>query len=361
MSTSLRYLFGSISDRLTLAEPFLEGVSMSSQLNDWGTFRGTIRLDTTGVDNEDVVNATVPGKSWVVAERDGTVVWDGIVWSSTYESQGKTFQITARETEAYPGKITMPDYSFSGDPKNAMRNLWSTMQSLPNCNLGVDIPGTFTTVTTVDISTLASDRKYFFDRMTAVADGEGTGFDWKIRTTKDGDTYRRVLTIGTPLLGATDASNMSFEYPGNILNYWRTDGITNAGTHLFLQGSGDGSDALVATATQQTMLNNGFPRYDLVLSRKDIDNLTLLQSMATQLGTQRRPPLSTIKVVVKGDLDPLFGSYGLGDMATLAIRDPRHPNGFQADVRLIAWEYQPEDSQTIEQATLVFEGDELND
>lgn len=358
--SGIRYVFGRLSDRSVLAELSLEGVSMSSLLNDWGTFRATVRLDATGVDNLDVINATVPGGCFLVAERDEKVLWDGIVWSRTYDSLGKDLQLTARETEGYASKRIAADYSFSGDPRNAMRDLWTVLQSDPYSNLGVNVPAAFTSMSTVDLALLQTDFKYYLDVMTALSDGE-EGFDWKIVTTKDGYNYRRELKIGSPNLGTTDASGMSFEYPGNIFNYWKTDGLSDAGTHMFVLGDGDGSEVLVGTYVATDMLASGFNRFDVTYPRKDIDNLQLVQSFADQLGPQRRPPLSSIKIQVKGDVDPSFGSYGLGDRATVAIMDARHPEGIQTTARIVAWNYTPQSDDSADEVQLVFEGDELND
>jgi len=358
--SGIRYVFGRLSDRTVLAELALSGVSMSSMLNDWGTFRGTVRLDATGVDNLDVINATVPGGCFMVAERDDVVLWDGIVWSRTYDSLGKDLQLTCRETESYPDKVFMGDYSISADPRNIMRDLWTTLQAQTYCNLGINIPDAFMALTTVDLSTLTTDFKTYLTTMQALADGV-EGFDWKIRTTKDGYNYRRVLTIGSPYLGTPDPSGMSFEYPGNIFNYWKTDGITNAGTHMFVLGDGDGSDIIVGTYVAQDLLDSGFNRYDASYPRKDIDNPDLVQSFADQIGPRRRPPFTSLKVQVKGDAEPVFGSYSLGDSCTVAIMDARHPEGFQTPARLVAWSYTPQSDDSSDEVQLVFEGDELND
>jgi hypothetical protein len=358
--SGIRYVFGRLSDRTVLAELTLEGVSMSSMLNDWGTFRATVRLDATGADNLDVINATVPGACFMVAERDDVVLWDGIVWSRTYDSLGKDLQLTCRQYEAYADKVFMGDYAISADPRNIMRDLWTTLQAQTYCNLGINIPSAFLAASTVDLSTLATDKKTYLTNMQALADGV-EGFDWKIVTTKDGYNYRRELHIGSPALGTSDPSGMSFEYPGNIFNYWKTDGITNAGTHMFVLGDGDGSDIIVGTYVAQDLLDSGFNRFDVSYPRKDMDNPDLVQSFADQIGPQRRPPFTSLKVQVKGDLEPIFGSYGLGDSCTVAIMDARHPLGFQSVARLVAWNYTPQSDESSDEVQLVFEGDELND
>jgi hypothetical protein len=358
--SGIRYVFGRLSDRTVLAELALEGVSMSSMLNDWGTFRATVRLDATGVDNHDVVNATVPGECFMTAERDDVVLWDGIVWSRTYDSLAKDLQLTCRESEAYADKVFMGDYNISADPRNIMRDLWNTLQAQTYCNLGINVPSAFMALTSVDLSTLTTDYKTYLTNMQALADGV-EGFDWKITATKAGYNYRRDLRIGSPNLGTADPSGMSFEYPGNIFNYWKTDGMTNAGTHMYVLGDGNGSDIIVGTYVATDLLASGFNRFDVSYPRKDIDNAYLVQSFANQIGPRRRPPFTSIKIQVKGNTAPVFGSYGLGDSCTVAILDARHPEGFQTPARLVAWSYTPQSDDSSDEVQLVFEGDELND
>jgi len=64
--------------------------------------------------------------------------------------------------------------------------------------------------------------------------------------------------------------------------------------------------------------------------------------------------------VLKADIEPVFGSYGLGDTATLSIVDARHPAGLTTTARIIAFSYVPQSDESIDKVELVFEGDQLN-
>ena len=360
-----RYLFGDLASGDVIAEVPLTSVSMERQLNDWSVMRMTTRLDDSGMTNQDIVDATTPGKSFVVCELDDTPIWDGIVWTRVYDSLGKDMNLTARTYEAYAERNFVDvDLGWSQiEQRNIMIDLWNFLQQTSERNIGITTPSSyFDTVVPRDLTIMASEYKNFFDAMSSIADGDN-GFDWTITTTRDANTgeYIRTLRIGYPVLGTTDAAGLAFDYPGQILNYWRTDGMSNAGTHLTVLGSGEGDAMIRAQSIQSDMITNGFKRYDLTISRKDISDPALATALAVQLGTQRRPPLSTIKVMLKGNLEPVFGSYGLGDSATLSIMDARHPEGLQITSRIVAWSYRPESDDSIEEAQLVFVGDDLND
>lgn len=360
--TSIKYLFGDLDTRQIIAELPLTSVSMDNKLNDWGILRGTIHYDTSGVSNADIVAATTPGRTFLVVEREDTPIWDGIVWTSVYDSQSKSQNMTARTYEAYADAQVI-DVNFTRDTieqRNIFRDLWLALQSTDVRNIGINVPDVFTTLLTRSIEIKASEYKTYFSAMSGIADGND-GFDWTIATIKQNNQYVRSLRIGYPFLGATDVAGLSFDYPGNITNYWKTSGMSNAGTNLFLLGAGEGDEMKVGTAVQSDLLTTGFKRYDLVLPRKDIEDQTRLTSLAQQLGTVRRPPLVVLKVFLKADLDPIFGSYGLGDVATVSIVDPRHPDGLTTTARIVAWSYSPQSDESVEEAGLIFEGDELND
>lgn len=359
--TPVRYLFGNLDTREIIAELPLTSVSMESRLNDWGTFRGTLRFDTTGINNSDIVAATTPGRSFLICERGDTPIWDGIVWTSVYDSQAKDLNITARSYEGYADRQLIGDFSRTDiEQRNIFRDLWIDLQSTTSRNISINVPSAFSDVILRSVDVMASEYKTYLQIMSSISDGVD-GFDWTISTIKQNNQYVRSLRIGYPVLGTTDAAGLSFDYPGNVTNYWKTSGISNAGTNLYLLGAGEGTEMKVGTAIQTDLLANGFKRYDLVLSRKDIDDQDQIDSMATQLGIVRRPPISVLKIFLKADLDPVYGSYGLGDTATVSIIDPRHPDGFTTSARIVAMTYRPQSDDTVEQAELIFEGDDLNE
>lgn len=357
-----RYLFGDLASNTVIAEIPLQSVSMDRQLNDFGIFRATTYLDQSGISNADAILATTPGKCFVVCELDDVPVWDGIVWTRTYDSQGKDLQLTARTYEGYFEKrIISTDFTRTNtEQRQIVADLINDLQNTAFSAIGLDVPSGFTTTVTRDLTVLASDYKNYLEVISGITDGVD-GFDWTIDTTRNASgQYVRTVRFGYPTLGAPDTQALSFDYPGQVTNYWQTDGMTNAATNLFLLGAGEGSAMLVGTDEQDDLLAGGFKRYDLVISRKDITDIFSLVSMAFQLGTQRRPPYTTIKFNTKADLDPVFGSYGLGDACTISIIDPRHPEGFSRTARIIGWTYRPASDDGTSEAELVFEGDDLN-
>ena len=217
-----RYFFGTLLTEQVLDEIPLYGVYMNMQLNIGGQFQGTFQLDQTGKQNSDLVGACTPGKTWIAVERNGVCVWHGYIGTRVYSAQSKTMQIFAHSFEYYPSKrLITSDMTFASiEQRNIFRSLWTTLQSETNSNMNVNVPSSFDTVVTKDLTVLESDFKYYHEVMTSIADAVD-GFDWYISVTKDGTLYRKDLLIGYPILGTSSGTaNVVFEYPGNITQYY---------------------------------------------------------------------------------------------------------------------------------------------
>lgn len=355
--TSMTYVFGDLLAGTIIAEIPLYGVSILEKFGG-GELRGTFQLDQTNRHNEVLVAATIPGRCFVVAERDAIPIFAGYVQTRTYQSQAKSTQLFCRGFAAYPERrFIRSDINYINvDQMTIFRDLWNLMQTDPD-SVRVDIFSAFTTGVNLDLKVLASEFKSYGQIFEQLADGD-TGFDWRIDTTRAGGTYVHSLRAGYPVLGSTDASRIVFEYPGNILNYWKNETLSEAGTYVYTIGAGEGSSMLTATVAHFDLLNNGFPRYDVEISRKDVTSQTVLNALGRQEGAKHKVPLPSFTVEVKADKDPTFGTYTLGDACRLVINDPMHPNIFQKDTRLVGWDYRPPSSDSTEEARLMFEGDE---
>ena len=232
------------------------------------------------------------------------------------------------------------------------------MQSDTGSNLNIAVPGAFTDAVLKTVEVLATDYKKYDNVMTSLADADD-GFDWFIRITKDGTLYQKELAIGYPTIGTNPFQGMVvLEYPGNIVQYYMTEPMSESGTNIFIFGEGEGSSMVVGLFEQTDMIASGHPRWDFSLSRKDMDSQEAVSGFAAQQGAVRKPPLPVIKLNTKANLEPEFGAFGLGDTCGIVIKDPRFPgNGIDLRKRLIKWELRPQSSDSVEEASYVFDGD----
>jgi hypothetical protein len=359
--TDYRYVFSSLRDEQVIEEISLYGVFMDLELNVGGQFNGTFNLDQTGKLNSALLDATIPGRTSVTVERNGNAIWTGIIWSRTYQSQSKSMQLFAQSFENYPQyQVIETDFSRTDmDQRNVFRDLWTHMQAVNGRNLNILVPPAFSpNVIEKDIDILASDYRFYFEVMKSLADG-ADGFDWYIGVSKQGNLYIKSLLIGYPTLGVPATPFMTvFEYPGCITNYYNTESMAEAGTNIFAIGSGEGSTMLNSNLEQTTMISQGWPRFDKVVSMKDIDDINLFNDLAQQEFINRRPPMEVTKITTKADKKPEFGSWSLGDTVKLVIKDPRFPGSLQKNVRIVKWELHPQQSEGTEEVNIIFQGDE---
>lgn len=360
--TEYRYIFGSLRAERVLAEIPLYGVNMNMEMNVGGDFQGTFELDMTGYSNRDLMDATEPGRCWVACERNGTCIWHGYIWTRTYSAQSKSMQLFAQSFEKYPEKRRiLQDLSYTNvEQRNIFIDMWRLMMQANGSDINVILPimNSFATVVPKTVDVLFSDNRYYNEVMSAIADA-GNGFDWYIDPIKVGMLYQKNLLIGYPTLGVNPGpGGVVFEYPGNMTQYYYTEAMADAGTNVFVVGSGEGDTQILGVQEDTNLINSGFVRWDVNVSRTDVDDQATINSIAIQEIQRRRPPMPVIKVQVKTNLEPVFGSYNLGDICTIRIQDARFPSpGLNVQKRLLRWELTPQSSDNSEEAMLIFDGD----
>lgn len=355
----VRYVFGNLMTGEILEEIPLQGVVLNDSL-EGGDFQGTCGLDQSGRRNEDIVAATIPGRCYLVVERAGSPVWCGIVWSRTYQSQAKSMQIFAKTMNQYASRrnILVALEYIDIEQRNIFRDLWLQMTADPNTPPFV-IPGSYSETTAIkSLSVEASELKRYgtaMDELAATTDG----FEWRVSVVRASGAYNFVVTAGSPQLGMPlGSTSVVFEYPGNILNYWKNDTIGTSGTHILGVGSGEGDTMPVVEVIHSDLLAGGFPRYDYDIAFKDISDLDQLETLTTNQATLRKAPMPVYTVEMSASATPDFSEWGLGDGCKLVLKDPMHPDGSVYSTRIKKYEYRPPSGEGVEEVRLTFEGDE---
>lgn len=356
---SLTYLFGDLLTGQVMEEIALYGVTLSLNM-DGGELRGTFQYDQSGKDNQSLNDATQPGRCFVVAEREGIPVWGGIVWTRTYQSQAKIEQLFCRTFDAYTDRRII-DFDFSAvdvEQTTLFLNLYATLQADLNA-FQIELPSPISTGVTQTLEVKGAEYKTYRQVLDSISDTD-VGFDWTIDTLRDGGSYRRVMRLGFPYLGAPLAvTSPVFDYPGNITNYYQNESMAEAGTNIYGIGAGEGETMIVSTVVHGDLLNNGFPRYDNDFSMKDIASQEILDAQTAIKANILKPPMPIITAELKADQDPEFGSYSLGDACTIVFDDPKHPQRFVKPTRILGWDYTPQSDDSEEKVSLTFEGDDL--
>ena len=357
MATQYRYLFADLLTNSILAELPLTAVQFSQQLNSAGTFSATLQLSGINAASLNVANATIPARTAIYVDRDGTLVWGGVLWSRTYDSKTQTITLNAREFESYfeRRRITTDTVFFGTDQLTAVQTIVNNAQAATNGNIGIGV-GSETSGVTIVRTFYGYEYKTV---MSAIQDlsKSSTGFDFNIQVYYDSNgNPAKLLRLGYPRYGrkysATSPSVPVFELPGNMVEYtWPEDGSI-AANYLYALGAGSNPGRLINTAYDGTKIAAGWPLLEEQANYGDVSDPTLLANLATaQVAVVSYPP-TTIKITVPPTLDPIFGSYDVGDDARIRILDDRFTSQLDAVYRIVGFGIQVGESNQPELVTI---------
>jgi len=322
------YYFGNlVAGTISAALP-CKDVTYTQQLNTPGSFSASLNVSDPGVANMDPITWTAPGKTALWIDRNGVLVWGGIIWGRTYDSTKYQIAISGSTFDSY-GQRRYIDYDnvvTSTEQLTVAANLWNTMQTKAHGNINCPAVVTTPSGVTINAQWLTTDRKRVIDAIKDLTNS-ATGFDYAVQVAWTSNlTTSQTMVFGYPNLGRIQSTNqLLFQYPGNIISYTLSeDGASVANTNLAF-GAGSGATALVATALNTSSLTNGYPVLEGGTSYKDITDPTQLQNFANADMYLYTNPPQQVTALVRGDLDPIIGSYNLGDYVMLQISDYRFP------------------------------------
>lgn len=352
------YYFHDLLTNQQIDDVPLYGVGFDRKLSGVGTFTGTCRLDDERKTPQGILDATIPDRTALYVDRNGALVWGGIVWTRTWQEQGKDLQLYAEtfESFAYKQIIKTTSVYTSVDPMNIMRSIWTNIQADPRANIGMVIPGAFTTTKPVSKTYNGYEYTKAGEAIDALASAD-TGFDFYVQVAYNSSNVpTKTLVIGRPLGALQSNTGLAFQYPGSVTNFWYPESGGDAVTTLYGIGKGDGVAAFQTTASSADLLGAGYPLLADVVSFKDAETQALLDSLVKAEAQRRRPPIIVPTFEVDPTQEPQFGGYGLGDYAIFDITSDRFPSGIVSTFRIIGWRVSPSSSDQVDSVSLVLEG-----
>lgn len=352
MATQYRYLFADLRTNDILAELPLTGVTFTQVLNSPGSFSGRILGSDVQETGYDITGSTEPARTAIYVDRDGVLIWGGIIWLRTWDSVGQTFTFTAREFLSYFERRRITDTLVyeEQDQLFIAQDLITLAQGVAGGDIGLVVPN--------NVSGVLVNRVYFdyeFKDVTgAIKDlsNQQDGFDVNVDVAYDAFLEpRKYLRTDYPQRGIQYVSSnpdaLVFEFPGNIVQYeWPDDGAQTANT---MYGIGPNSNEAKIRATAVSPINqiaNGWPLLEDTVSYTDQYDPDLLYQQTLGEVTARQIPVVTPKIVVPAYASPVLGSYKTGDECLLRITDDRFPNdgsgfGLAQVYRIVAISVEP--------------------
>lgn len=348
MTTTYRYLFANLLTNEIVGELPLTGVSFTQQLNQAGTLTGHLLISGMTTAQFNVDASTIPGKTCLYVDRNGELIWGGVIWLRTYNSAEQVLSITAREFESYfeRRRVSTTTAFANTDQLVIARDLIDNAQAVANGDIGV--------ITGAETSGVLVDRVYYDYELKTVYSAiqdlsrQEDGFDFNINVSYDPITEEpiKTLILGYPRTGTVydinDPEAFTFIFPaGNIVEYeYPEDGAIAANT-IWALGAGSNEGKLLAVAQDSSKLSDGWALLEDQANYSDVTDGTVLSELAIgQVQAVSYPP-TTIKVVVPAYVSPALGEYGIGDDARLIITDERFPNTLDEVYRIVGLSVQP--------------------
>jgi hypothetical protein len=340
-----------------IAELPLTGLSYSKTLSGAGEASGTLYLPPpNSVANRTLAadwnNAVDECRRQLVIERDGVVVWSGIVWASPYNDADQTRSIKCGEDWSYFRKLTMPyTYTFSSTPQmDIADSIMYLAQFYSPANVGVSVVKNLAS----GYTDIERDRTYSRNELKTVADaieqlaGVSNGFEFGIDSSwSSTGTLQKVLNLHYPRRGRSyNETGHVFELGRNIVSFtWPSDG-TRTHNRVWAQGQGEGDSQLSGIAVDSSQiqpLSSGGPGYPLleeVYSAGDISMQSTINAIAAARVQYTSTPVTLPELTVRADMDPGLGSYICGDACRVIITpntSPRFPDGLDTYYRIVGY------------------------
>ena len=351
MATTYRYLFVDLLTNTIIGELPLTGVAFTQQLNQAGTFQGHLLLSGINTDKFNVDLSTIPAHCGLYVDRDGILVWGGVIWGRQYNSTEQTLTFQAREWISYfeRRRITQTT-EFSGvDQLVVAKTLIEDAQAKPYGDIGVTYNSEGQTTSGVLI-----DRVYYYYELKNVFQAiqdlsrQSDGFDFHIDIAYDPITLLPIKSFNTyyPRSGLVytvgDPAVPVFNFPaGNIVEYeYPEDGSTAANT-IYAVGAGSNEGKIISSAQHPTIFTEGWALLEDQVTYSDVTDQTVLDNLAMGAVNAFVLPPITMKVIVPAYVDPVFGTYEVGDDARIMITDSRFPNGLDAIYRIVGASVEP--------------------
>lgn len=332
MATQYRYLFADLRTNDILAELPLTRVNFTQVLNSSGSFSGTILGSDARELGYDITASTEPARTAIYVDRDGVLIWGGVIWLRTWDSDTQHFTFQAREFMSYFERRRITDtYVYEDqDQLFVAQDLIDIAQSVTGGDIGVVVPNNTSGVLVTRVY-FDYERKDFAGAIKDLSNQQD-GFDVNIDVAYDSLLEpRKYLRTDYPQRGITyNASNpdaLVFEFPGNIVTYeWPDDGAQVANT-MYGIGPNSNEAKLLATAVSPTdQIAAGWPLLEDSVSYTDQYDPDLLYQQTLGEVTARQVSVVTPKIVVPAYAEPVLGSYKTGDECLLRITDDRFPN-----------------------------------
>lgn len=360
-----KFLAYDLVTRSKLADLPLTDVEYGEVLNGAGPFNATLNVGDLGTAKAVTAaiiyeSASRPRRTALFIEREGQIVWGGIVWRRAYVASEQAFRLEGSQYWSifHHRLITDTKTWIQQDQTSAIVNqLITYAQSKTGAALNV-------TQLTPASGVLRDDTHWYYENkivgqvIEQMTDND-RGFDFALLCAYDGSgaITTRFETYYPSRGRKASATSQVFEYGKNVIDFaWPEDGWASANS-IRVVGAGEAESMLRATRTDTGQLGS-YPLLESSLVYKDV-------SVQATLNDKARARLSVLKndivqpgIFVRGGGDPPLGAYIPGDEVRFRVpvsaKDPRFPEGFEGIYRIAGISVRVPDDHSEEVVGLTF-------
>lgn len=414
-----RYLLTDLVTQQIIGEIQFVGVQWSLELNGAGSFDGSININDARLEAtlgtfganyySGLLNATQPARTGLYVERNGALVWGGIIWTRTWDSQAQQLSVSARTFESYldhrivksrdassaPGAdvLAYDDTTdqfqvlvgpqVAGTGGGVITNMIAVTNDIgltinTGAASGVTIPGQLV-IFDYEQKMVSQVVQDLATQTTAISETTGqtynVGFDWAINVYYD-SSYNIVRSFDMyyPARGKRDLSDTTLpllEFPGSVISYnWPEDG-TSVITTIFGIGAGSADGQYVSVRGPSVYNVGGYPTLEAVESFTYMPDPSAVDMLTQARADARAEPVVTPSFAwlpAYADVDdlpivrvgsstlptttgPAIGEFEIGDIFRIRLNDAYFYGGAEKYLRLIKYVVNVGDSNNAEMVT----------
>lgn len=327
--------------------PLQPSGGLTRLLCDVGT--GTLSLPVTDLATPRDWRAwTNPARSLIVAERDGVIVWGGIVWKRR-QTEGPLVDLACSTVESYLSRRYV-DYQvgiFENTDQAVILSALIEHANVSGIGLQVDAP-----TTGVPREWTNYDRYHDVQIRDAIDDmvSANHGIEWTVDLEWNADRsgVDKILRARYPFVGTVvDDPELVFESGvGGTVVGWALE--EDAGDDAYANvvvagGEGEGRSRVMSTsgvAQDSEQLSFGAP----LIERRITTQLSTQSAVdAAALGELEvvRGGVQTIAVTASCEGLGLNDAWGLGDTCSVILNGPVFPGGLPLLCRVVGWDLDP--------------------
>mgnify|MGYP003334163735 FL=1 len=352
-----RYLCTDLLTNTVIAELPLTGVTYAQSLNDAGEFNGQLLLSdsriagTLGSGSIDL--STTPARTGIYVERDGVIVYGGVIWSRTYNSTSATMTLAAREFESYFGRRRIADTTVFGpnvDQFVAVKTLIDNAQAAAYGNIQIDTSGIGTCGVNLPnvLAIYGYEKRNLLDVIQDLAKQEPPyGFDFHVDVSYGVDNVlRRAFVLSYPHKGIDYATNQfapMLEFPGSIVAYTYPESGGTLVNTLYGFGAGSSDSQYVSSQSSGASFANGFPLLEDVQSFSQIPDPRIVDNLTRAQVAARDKPVVVMEARWVPQVDAVTGAptapnpteINIGDQVRIRIKDDRFTEQVDTVLRVV--------------------------